>query len=334
MVLDIRTHRSLIILFLVSLILLFVRVGIPETRQILSILFFYIALSEVFNLFTGLTLYVCFGYVAFVALGMYGGGATIKYLLSASSPPPLAVVLACAFAVAGILALILALAVGWISVRLKGAYFAIATIGLNEGLKNLIEGTGIWGGSSGLVIANDLIQSYNYDTFIFVTSELADYLIFTVYAVTILCIYLVIKSRLGYGLAALREDEEAANVMGVNVVRYKLIVFVISATLAGMLGAGKMIKDVAIYPPQAFAVSYTVEAIVISMLGGLGTVTGPVIGGLIYGVLKYVLTVSFPGLQLLALAPALMVMCVMFPYGIVGWLRRRFKGSKIESLLI
>lgn len=331
---NLRVHRSLLYLLLLSLALLFVRAIVPETRQIISILFFYIALSEVFNLFTGLTLYVCFGYVAFVALGMYGGGATIKYLLSAPSPPPLGVVLACGFAVAGMLALILALAVGWISIRLKGAYFAIATIGLNEGLKNLIEGTGIWGGSSGLIIASDLIRAYNYETFIFVTTDLADYLIFAVYIVTILCIYLVVKSKLGYGLAALREDEEAANVMGVNVVGYKLIVFVISATLAGMLGAAKMIRDVAIYPPQAFAVSYTVEAIVISMLGGLGTVTGPVVGGLVYGILKYVLTVSFPGLQLLALAPALMAMCVVFPYGVIGWLKRRFKGATIESLLI
>lgn len=328
-----RVHKSLLLLLALSLVLLLIRTVIPETRQIISILFFYIALSEVFNLFTGLTLYVCFGYVAFVALGMYGSGATIKYLLSFPNPPPLWAVLACGFAVAGILALILALIVGWISVRLKGAYFAIATIGLNEGLKNLIEGTGIWGGSSGLIIANDLIRSYNYETFIFVTTDLADYLIFAVYIITVMCIYLVIKSRLGYGLAALREDEEAANVMGVNVVGYKLIVFVISATLAGMLGAGKMIKDVAIYPPQAFAISYTVEAIVISMLGGLGTVTGPIIGGLVYGVLKYMLTVSFPGLQLLALAPALMAMCVVFPYGVVGWLRRKFKGGVIESLL-
>ncbi|MGC8974940.1 MAG: branched-chain amino acid ABC transporter permease, partial [Thermoprotei archaeon] len=281
----IRTHRSLLLLLALSVVLLFIRTVIPETRQIVSILFFYIALSEVFNLFTGLTLYVCFGYVAFVALGMYGGGATIKYLLSSPNPQPLWVVFACSFAVAGILALILALIVGWISIRLKGAYFAIATIGLNEGLKNLIEGTGIWGGSSGLIIANDLIRAYNYETFIFVTTDLADYLIFTVYIITVMCIYLVTKSRLGYGLAALREDEEAANVMGVNVVGYKLVVFVISATLAGMLGAGKMIKDVAIYPPQAFAISYTVEAIVISMLGGLGTVTGPIIGGLAYGVL-------------------------------------------------
>lgn len=331
---NLRVHRSLFLLLLLSVTLLFIRAIIPETRQIISILFFYIALSEVFNLFTGLTLYVCFGYVAFVALGMYGGGATIKYLLSAPNPPPLGVVLVCSFAVAGALALVLALAVGWISIRLKGAYFAIATIGLNEGLKNLIEGTGIWGGSSGLIIASDLIQAYNYETFIFVTTDLADYLIFTVYVVTIICIYLVVRSRLGYGLAALREDEEAANVMGVNVVGYKLVVFVISATLAGMLGAAKMIRDVAIYPPQAFAVSYTVEAIVISMLGGLGTVTGPVVGGLVYGVLKYMLTVSFPGLQLLALAPALMVMCVVFPYGVVGWLKRKFRGSTVESLLM
>lgn len=331
---NLRIHRSLLLLLLLSLTLLSIRTIIPEARQITSVLFFYIALSEVFNLFTGLTLYVCFGYVAFVALGMYGCGATIKYLLSAPNPPPLAVVLVSGFAVAGILALILALVVGWISIRLKGAYFAIATIGLNEGLRNLIEGTGIWGGSSGLIIASDLIQAYNYETFIFVTTDLADYLIFAVYIVTISCMYLVVRSRLGYGLAALREDEEAANIMGVNVVGYKLIVFVISAVLAGMLGAGKMIRDVAIYPPQAFAISYTVEAIVISMLGGLGTVTGPVVGGLVYGILKYMLTVSFPGLQLLALAPALMAMCVVFPYGVIGWLRRKFKGGVIESLLM
>jgi len=330
---DFKKYYPLIPMFIISVILLAVRLAAPELSQIVSLALFYVALGEAFNIFTGLTLYVCFGYVAFVALGMYGSGLALKYIL-ATSNPPLVITILFSFAVAGFFAFILALVVGSIGLRLRGAFFAIATVGLNEGLKNFIEGTGIWGGSSGLIIAGDLISSYGHETYVFVSTELADYLMFAVYVLSLLVMFLITKSRFGYGLTALKEDEDVANVMGVNTVRYKLMTFVISAALAGMIGATKMLKDLVIYPPQAFAISYTVEAIVITMLGGLGTVTGPVIGGLVYSILKYMLTVSFPGLQLLILAPVLIAVCVLFPYGIVGWVKRRFRGTLIDYLLV
>ncbi len=330
---ELRKYYPLIPILLTSVTLLIVRLTIPELSQLVSLALFYVALGEAFNVFTGLTLYVCFGYVAFIALGMYGSGSALKYILATSNPPLIITVLF-SFAIAGLFAFILALVIGSIGLRLRGAFFAIATVGLNEGLKNFIEGTGIWGGSSGLIIAGDLISSYGHETYVFVSTELADYLMFIVYVLSLLIMLLIMKSRLGYGLTALREDEDIANVMGVNTVKYKLITFIISAVLAGMIGATKMLKDLVIYPPQAFAISYTVEAIVITMLGGLGTVMGPVVGGLLYSILKYMLTVSFPGLQLLILAPALIAICVLFPYGIVGWIKRKFRGLLIDYLLI
>lgn len=328
-----RNTYSLLFIFTISIALLAIRLAIPEASQAISLALFYIALGEALNIFTGLTLYVCFGYVAFVALGMYGSGSAIRYAITVLNLPlPAAITLG--FIAAVFFALMLALIVGYIGLRLRGAYFAIATVGLSEGLRSLIEGTGLWGGSNGLIIAGDVISFYGHEAYTFISTDLADYLMFTVFLLSLIVMFLILNSRLGYGLAALREDEDVANVMGIDTTRYKLAAFLISAIIAGMIGASKMLKDMVIYPPQAFAISYTVEAIIIVMLGGIGTISGPIIGGLLYTILKYVLTVVSPGLQLLILGIALVIICILFPYGIIGWIKKRFKGTLIDKILI
>jgi len=326
-------HYPLILLVSVSASLLIARLTLTQLSQVIYLTLFYIALGEAFNVFTGLTLYVCFGYVAFVALGMYGFGTTFKYLITYSNAT-ITYALLLSFVIAVFYTLILALAIGFIGLRLRGAYFAIATVGLSIALKNFIEGTGIWGGSSGLILPGSIIGHYGHDTYVFLSTELADYMLFIVYVISIVATLIIIRSRLGYGLLALKEDEDVANTLGVNTVKYKIIAFIISAALAGMIGAANMLKQMVIYPPQAFDITYTIEAIVIVMLGGLGTVSGPIIGGLIYGVLKYVFTVSFPGLQLLVLAPVLIVISIFFPYGLVGWIKRRFRGSILDRIFV
>ena len=163
----------------------------------------------------------------------------------------------------------------------------------------------------------------------------ADISVLLIAAVAALITLYFIKGKIGYALMALREDEGAAKVMGINVTKYKLIAFVTSALLAGLIGAMAWgLKLMYVFPPEVFDISYTVEAIVIVMLGGAGTLLGPVVGGLLYGLAKYWLTVILPGFQLLIFAPIIIVIVVAFPEGVVGVLKRRVKGTALEPFIL
>jgi len=143
------------------------------------------------------------------------------------------------------------------------------------------------------------------------------------------------RSKIGYALTALREDEDAAKVMGINVTKYKIIAFITSASLAGMIGAvAWALKLTYVFPPDVFEIHYTVEAIIIVLLGGAGTLLGPIVGGLIYGLSKYYLAVILPGFQLLIFAPIIIIIIVLFPEGTVGVLKKRIQGTFWAKIII
>ena len=143
------------------------------------------------------------------------------------------------------------------------------------------------------------------------------------------------RGKIGYALTALREDEDAAKVMGINVTKYKIIAFITSASLAGLLGASAWaLKVTYVFPPDAFEIHYTVEAIIIVLLGGAGTLLGPIVGGLVYGLSKYWLAVIIPGFQLLIFAPIIIFIIVAFPEGIIGWVKRRVKGTALQNYFL
>jgi branched-chain amino acid transport system permease protein len=138
------------------------------------------------------------------------------------------------------------------------------------------------------------------------------------------------RSKIGYALTALREDEDAAKVMGINVTKFKIIAFVTSACFAGLVGAASWaLKTPYVFPPEVFEIHYTVEAIIIVLLGGAGTLLGPLAGGLIYGITKYYLAIILPGFQLLIFAPIIIIIIVLFPEGVIGMLKNRVKGSPV-----
>jgi branched-chain amino acid transport system permease protein len=130
-------------------------------------------------------------------------------------------------------------------------------------------------------------------------------------------------------------DEDAAKVMGINVTRFKIIAFITSAALAGLLGATAWaVKLTYVYPADVFGIHYTVEAIIIVLLGGAGTLLGPIVGGLIYGVSKYYLAVYLPGFQLLVFAPVIIAVIVLFPEGTVGMIKRKLLGTALEKYIL
>ena len=291
----------------------------PITGQLLTLLAFYIALGQAFNIFLGMTGYVDFGYVAFMALGMYGMASGIVRAYEAGLPGYYGVLLGLVQTI--VFTVILALIVGGIALRLRGAYFAIATISVNEGLRYLVEGLDIWGGSKGLIVSGPLISLFGNRGYSLIATVASDIAVFLVALLALLITIIFLNTRIGYALRAIREDEDAARVMGVNTTMYKVLAFATSGVLGGLLGAAWSFKVAAIYPPDAFNIMYTVEAVILVMLGGAGTLTGPIVAGILYGSLKYALAGIIPGLQLLVFAPLLVAFIVLAPEGIIGGLR-------------
>jgi branched-chain amino acid transport system permease protein len=315
------------------LILFLIGINVPGMWQLTAMLAFYCAIGQAFNIFLGMTGYVDFGYVAFMGLGTYGMALTISHLYPFQWLGIGMIMIGLVLAL--VMSALLSVAVGAVALRLRGAYFAIATIGVNEGFRFLIEGTKIWGGSEGIIFSGQLAQAFGRETASLLSTLWADIFVFIIACVAAFITLYYMRSKIGYALTALREDEDAAKVMGIHVTKYKIIAFITSSSLAGLVGAAAWaLKLTYVFPPQAFEIHYTVECIIIVLLGGAGTLLGPVAGGLIYGLSKYWLTVIVPGFQLLIFAPIIIVIILAFPEGIIGVLKRRLKGTAFMKFII
>jgi len=330
---QIAKYYPIIPVFAAYLVLFLIGRNVTGTWQLVAMLLFYCALGQAFNIFLGMTGYVDFGYVAFMGVGTYGMALSITRLANIEGLG--AAVIAIGFLLALLMSTLLSLAVGAVALRLRGAYFAIATIGVNEGFRFLIEGARIWNGSEGLIFTAQLNQILGRETASALMTFWADIMVLIIAALAAFVTLFYMRSKIGYALTALREDEDAAKVMGINVTKFKIIAFVTSACFAGLVGAASWaLKTPYVFPPEVFEIHYTIEAIIIVLLGGAGTLLGPVAGGLIYGISKYYLSIILPGFQLLIFAPIIILIIVLFPEGVIGMLKNRVKNSALARFII
>ncbi len=307
--------------------------NVSGTWQLVAMLLFYCALGQAFNIFMGMTGYVDFGYVAFMGVGTYGMALGITRFVFLQEYGAFVIVIG--FLLALLMSTFLSIAVGAVALRLRGAYFAIATIGVNEGFRFLIEGARLWNGSEGIIFMSQLNDILGRDAASALSTFWADIVVLIIASLAALVTLIFMRSKIGYALTALREDEDAAKVMGINVTKYKIIAFITSACFAGSLGAASWaLKTPYVFPPDVFEIHYTIEAIIIVLLGGAGTLLGPVAGGLIYGISKYYLSIFIPGFQLLIFAPIIIVIIVLFPQGVVGMLRDRTKDTAVGRFIV
>ncbi|MGB5994394.1 MAG: hypothetical protein WBG20_03150, partial [Candidatus Deferrimicrobiaceae bacterium] len=163
--------------------------------QLIAMLAFYCALGQAFNLFMGMTGYVDFGYVAFLGVGTYGMAIAISRLFDKGLGLWLLVI--------GLLmsigmATLLSLAVGAVALRLRGAYFAIATIGVNEGFRYLIEGARLWGGSEGIIFTGQLNTAFGRDFANVLATYWADVALFVIAALAAILTLVFLRSKIGY----------------------------------------------------------------------------------------------------------------------------------------
>jgi len=326
-------YYPLIPVFAAYLIMFIIGFTMPGMWQMVALLAFYCALGQSWNIFMGMTGYVDFGYVTFIALGTYGMALGVQYFYQIEGLG-IGIIFIGIF-LALFLASLSAILEAAIALRLRGAYFAIACIGINEGLRYFIEGAKIWGGSEGIIFSGALTEAVGREVANQLTTFWADFAVFIIAALAAFLNVHYMRSKIGYALTAVREDEDAAKVMGINTFKYKTIAFLTSGLLGGLVGAMAWgLKLTHVFPGDVFVIHYTVECIVVVLLGGAGTLLGPVVGGLIYGLSKYWLAVILPGFQLLIFAPIIIAIIVAFPGGIIGLVKQRIKGTPLERYIV
>ncbi len=283
-------------------------------RETMFTMLMSIALASSLNILLGYTGYVNFGSIVFFGLGGYLGFYAISQLGWHLAP---------AIVLGGIASSLLALLLGSAVLRLRGAYFALATIGINEAMKALVVNLDFLGGPTGMNLNFSVYQNYGGPAQALWTTY------WTLLGITLLVIvvsFLVKKSKFGLGLMAIREDEDAAEVMGVVAPRAKTTAYVLSALFPGMVGVLFFFKNGIIEPESAFRLHMSVELLVMVMLGGAGTVLGPVLGAAFYQRLRGLLLTSdiFKNSQLVVAGVLLLLIVLFIPSGAIGWLRNRF----------
>ena len=267
--------------------------------------FMWIALAGSWNLISGLTGYVSFGHVAF-----FGAGAYTAAILIASSgwSWPFAAL------AGGVAAGVLALGIGWPCLRLKGPYFAIAMLGLNEVLRALVSYfEGLTGGGNGLSMPTlDATVPVYYAmglTAIGVTAGAR----------------LIIGSRFGLRLMTIREDEMAAEAMGIPTFRHKLLAFLLSAIGPGIAGALAARDQGYIEPLSVFPLATTITMIVMTLFGGKGTVWGPVLGATVLFVAQEMVWARYPYIHPLLFGAIIVAVVLAMPRGILGLLQTKYR---------
>ncbi|RMF02578.1 MAG: branched-chain amino acid ABC transporter permease [Chloroflexi bacterium] len=289
--------------------------GSNTTRETMFLVLTAIALASSLNMLLGYAGYVSFGHIVFLGFGGYVG----FYLIVDHNWS-----LWLAMLVGGLMAGLLALLLGKAILHLRGAYFALATIGVNEAIKTFVKNFDLFGGPVGLEVNFLVYKDYGGPAQMQWTTYWA---IFGLALLAVLVSYAIKFSRFGLGLMAIREDEDAAMVLGVRTPSAKTWAYVLSAIIPGMLGVILFFRNSSVEPEDAFRLHRSIEFIVMVMLGGQGTVLGPLVGAATYDTLRGFLLTSplFKDLQL-AFAGLLLLLIVLFvPTGIVGWLRGRFR---------
>ena len=276
----------------------------------------FIVLATAWNILGGYTGYVNFGSAAFFALGAY---ATVFWHKFYPLPIPLLIV------VGAVVSGIVGLGMGYLTLRLRGAFFAIATLALAVVLQTLVVNWDYVGGSRGAYIIrpNDIAVIGPYIQYLFLLM-----LALVVIALTIA--RGIERSQLGYGFATIRDDELAAEASGVPTLRLKLVATTISGALMGMAGAPFPYYIGYLQPSSAFGLEYAVNSIAMPMIGGTTSWAGPLIGAVLLGSLQQIATVTISSaVNLLIVGLLLVAFVIIAPNGIIGlvqgWTRGRAK---------
>ncbi|WP_258358606.1 branched-chain amino acid ABC transporter permease [Moorella sulfitireducens] len=284
--------------------------------RVLTTLFMSAVLAEALNLVVGYAGYAAFGNGVFFGLGAY----TTAVLMTRFGWSFFPAMIASCF-----LAATVAFLLGWPVLRLRGHYFAIATIGINMAVMEIVTYVGITGGGKGIslpLFPGDIVKQglfFYYGMFILLIISVA-------------ITYWIANSRLGYGLRAIKTEPEAAEVMGVNTTLYKVLAWSISAAITGIAGSLNAYWLTFLEPLFVFDIMISVEAFVMVLLGGPATIFGPVIGAFFLKLLSELIWSQFTLIHMGVLGLIIVVITLFLPSGIMGlWRQMTLRWNKANT---
>jgi branched-chain amino acid transport system permease protein len=273
--------------------------------RVLTTMFMFAALASATNIIAGYTGYPAFGNVVFFGLGAYTTGLAVTKLET-----PFWIGLA----LGALICCLYTLVIGFPVLRLRGHYFAIATLGMNEATRALAENLGFTGGGMGLSLP---IQRVDVDVlnrhFYFVMLGLVFAAIGTTYCLT--------RTRLGHGCRAIRSDEEAAASCGVPTTRFKVVAWMLSAVFTGMAGAAYASWVGYIEPPAVFDMSIAVKMFVMMLLGGAATIFGPLLGACVVELIGLMAWSQLLNYHTAALGVIVIAVVIFVPGGLMSLAR-------------
>lgn len=281
---------------------------------LLVLVLIYTVYASGWNLFSGLTGYTNFGLAWFIGVSGYVSSLLIadhQFFWLAAWP------------VGALFVSFVSIGVGYILLRIKGVYFAISMVALTEGTRELfgteyLEPLTHGGKGVPFVAGISLPQLY--------------WSILLLAVITLILCYRITSSKFGLRLLAIREDEQAAETLGIHATREKMIAFVLSGFLTGLAGAIHFTYQNYIDPSFGFTIHLTLTPIVMTLFGGVGTVFGPAIGATLFTFIHEILWAELTVLYMAIFGGILILLILFFPQGLLGWMKERGSLPRIRRI--
>jgi len=318
-------NRQVILLLLSAIILAFVPAFITSKFYIdvLTLIFFTAYIGQSWNILGGYAGQFSFGGVMFFGTGAYAS----SILLTSFGIPPIFGIIVAIFAGA-----LLGFIVGYMSFRsgLKGSYFALITLAFAELLRVLANSVEFTGGGVGLF----LTFAPGLSNLQFKTPIGFYYFAFLLMLISILIALWLERSRFGAQLVAIRENEEAAEALGINTLKCKIYAIMIMGAMGGAAGTFYAQKYLYLDPPIAYSIHLSVEMLLVTIVGGMGTVFGPLIGAFVLHIVNEIARhlIDTPGLSLIVYGVILIVIISYLPNGLIGMFKKKMNKSKPTAL--
>lgn len=281
--------------------------------RLMGEIFLYLALASLWNLLAGYAGLVSVGQQAYVG---FGGYMLFALTIFAGLPPLVAI------ALAGVLGALISIPVAALIFRLRGAYFAIGTWVMAEVFRLVFAQVSALGGGSGTSLPTDIVRSMADGRS--AREALSYWLALGAALIVVTAVYLLLRSRKGLALTAIRDNELASASLGIDIWRTKFFVYVVTSGLTAVIGALIFLQKLRISPDAAFSVNdWTAFVIFIVVIGGIGTIEGPIIGTIVFFLLRETLA-DLGTIYLMVLGLVAIVVMLKAPQGVWGFIRHRF----------
>ena len=312
------TMRIFLLLVTLIVIVLLPQFLAPFHIRVVQLFFFTAALALAWNVMGGLAGYWSFGHTVFIGMGAFAAAHFVAKLGLPAGPLQMIAGIVFGALFCGIVAAIIAYPI----LRLRGIYFAIAMLGIGQVAAELANNVGWFQGDVGLFLETALPDGVEPERFFY-------YVFAGLFLITWMVSLVVMRSRFGYGLLAIREDEDTAKMLGVPTEQIKAFGFTISAVLVGMLGATYAYSLGYFTASSVFRIDFSLNMIIYCLIGGIGTLAGPVVGAALMLLLTQIILGQLLELHLLATGLVVILIVLTLPNGVMGLVggeafRRRF----------